>query len=257
MAEFKHRESQFYYRITGKQSVERLDPLVVSVIPNCSSWTSTADSNGLPLDFVWETTCEKEFREQHNSALITNKLHNSHIIESKSMLAYLQLLVDHPMLETRIACSSAEVLIWAKKRWGELSTMEHDHEDRDWWVVKASKGNGGRDIWVFNKSNHSKVVSELPANEEYVIQRYVNNPMLFRGKKFHFRCYSIMTASGAALVYRNSFILSAGLDFDYNDDDVRKHVTNLSINKRFAGHPGQVPCNLQLEYPEVGTPLSV
>ena len=75
--------------------------------------------------------------------------------------------------------------------------------------------------------------------------------MLFRGKKFHFRCYSTISATGMAMVYQKAFILSASLDFDYNDDDVRKHVTNLSVNKRFVGHPGQVPCHLPEEYPEV------
>lgn len=247
MAEFTNN---FLYRITGKQSIERLDPLVANVVTNCSAWNKDVDLNR-PLDFVWETTCEKELREYHNVAKVTNKLHNSQIIESKSSLAYLQLLVDYPMLETRVAYSSAEVEAWAKKRWPMEAVPQCETEDRDWWVVKASKGNGGRDVWVFNRSNHEKVVTELPANEEYVIQRYVNNPLLFRGKKFHFRCYSVMTAGGAALVYRNAFILSAGLDFDYKDDDMRKHVTNLSVNKRFAGHPGQVPCNLQTEYPEV------
>ena len=241
---------QFLYRITGKQSVERLDPLVSRVVSNCCAWDKDTHTNR-QLDFVWETTCEKDLRERHNSAKVINKLHNSQIIESKSSLAYLQLLVDYPMLDTKVAYSSAEVEGWAKRRWYSASNTQCETEDRDWWVVKASKGNGGRDVWVFNKSNHEKVISELPPNEEYVIQRYVNNPLLFRGKKFHFRCYSVMTAGGAALVYRNAFILSAGLDFDYKDDDMRKHVTNLSVNKRFAGHPGQVPCNLQNEYPEV------
>jgi hypothetical protein len=81
--------------------------------------------------------------------------------------------------------------------------------------------------------------------------RYANHPLLFHGKKFHFRCYTTMTATGAAHLYQMAFILSAGLPFDYQDADVRKHVTNLSVNKRFAGHPGQVPCHLPVEYPEV------
>lgn len=249
MALFIAQKPQFLYRITGKQSVERLDPLVTNIVANAVTWTP--EHKDLQLDLVWETTCEREYRSQHNSATIINKLSNSQIIESKSSLAFLQLLVDYPMLETFIAYSSSEVQTWATKRWTQSSSDVYDLLDRDWWVVKAAKGNGGRDIWVFNKFNHTKVVAELPANEEYVIQRYVNNPMLFRGKKFHFRCYSVMTADGAALVYQNSFILSAGLDFDYADDDMRKHVTNLSVNKRFAGHPGQVPCNLKVEYPEV------
>jgi hypothetical protein len=79
----------------------------------------------------------------------------------------------------------------------------------------------------------------------------VNHPILFKGKKFHFRCYSAIMGDGSALVYQKSFILSAGMDFDYKDDDMRKHVTNLSVNKRFEGHPGQVTCNMPIEFPEV------
>jgi hypothetical protein len=60
-----------------------------------------------------------------------------------------------------------------------------------------------------------------------------------------------MMANSSAMVYRKAFILSAGLCFDYSDDDVRKHVTNLSVNKRFEGHPGQVPTDLHLDYPTV------
>jgi hypothetical protein len=55
----------------------------------------------------------------------------------------------------------------------------------------------------------------------------------------------------SALVYQKAFVLTAGLDFDYADEDQRKHVTNLSVNKRFANHPGQIPVDLLETYPEV------
>lgn len=55
----------------------------------------------------------------------------------------------------------------------------------------------------------------------------------------------------SALVYQKAFILTAGMDFNYSDQDPRRHVTNLSVNKRFANHPGQIPCDLIQEYPQV------
>eukprot|EP01034_Spumella_vulgaris_P021945 gene21945-28025_t len=55
----------------------------------------------------------------------------------------------------------------------------------------------------------------------------------------------------SALVYQKAFVLTAGLDFDYADEDQRKHVTNLSVNKRFANHPGQIPVDLVQTYPEI------
>ena len=75
--------------------------------------------------------------------------------------------------------------------------------------------------------------------------------MLWRGKKFHFRCYSLLQADMSTFIYQKAYILSAGLDYDINDEDSRKHISNLSVNKRIPGHPGQVPCDLLLEFPEV------
>lgn len=177
MAEFfagDNKEGRFCYRITGKQSVERLDPIVARLMPNAVR-VGKLEQQDSKLDFVWETTCEKHLRSQHQSARVLNKLHNSQIIESKSMLAYLQLLMDFPMLQTFVADNATAVEAWAERRWGsEPSTSTEQTQARDWWVVKASKGNGGRDIWVMYKENYTKVVSELSASDEYVIQRYRN-----------------------------------------------------------------------------------
>jgi hypothetical protein len=179
MAEFATEESQvhdqFLCRVTGKQSVERLEPLISSLAPHVTFCDSKALRSGevKKLDFVWETTCEKDLKEFHQNATVFNRLHNSHIIESKASFAYLQLMIQCPMLETRVAVSAREVAGWAEKRWGAASYSSGDENtsERDWWVVKASKGNGGRDIWVFNPQNFREVTPQLPVEEEYVIQK--------------------------------------------------------------------------------------
>ena len=74
------------------------------------------------------------------------------------------------MLETRVASNAGIVEHWATQRWGIDTVI--DTTDRDWWVVKASQGNGGRDVWVFNSQNYRQVIQELPYQQEYVIQRY-------------------------------------------------------------------------------------
>jgi hypothetical protein len=77
------------------------------------------------------------------------------------------------MLETRVAVCAREVAGWAERRWGAAKNSHVDDNtcERDWWVVKASKGNGGRDIWVFNPQNFREVIPQLPVEEEYVIQK--------------------------------------------------------------------------------------
>ena len=88
--------------------------------------------------------------------------------------------------------------------------------------------------------------------------RYVQNPQLWNGKKFHYRCYSMVMADLSVYLYSNAFILTAGLDYNVCQDgptpDVNRHITNLSVNKRFAGHPGQIPVNLAHEVRLITSP---
>ena len=190
------------YRITGPQSIERLDPLVTQVlvgairadeVDKTAPSVSAEEAVQRPLDFVWETACEQTWRARHSEARILNRLHNTIIIEDKSNLAFLQLRMDCPVLETYVACSPSDVKVWAEMRWIAPSnnrvfgSIESPSEAaaaaaaatvtasaaavHDWWAVKSSKGNGGRDVWMMHKDNYPSVLAELPTGEELVIQR--------------------------------------------------------------------------------------
>jgi hypothetical protein len=157
------------YRITGPQSIDRLEPLVPRVIPKAEAWkleTSSGSPQDTPpgkkIDFVWETTCELTMRERHSQATVLNKLHNVVILEDKANLAFLQTRMDCPVLETYVANGSEEVKQWGLKRWAGESKDAGGSVDGDWWVVKASAGNGGKDIWVMTSNNVDSVVAELP-----------------------------------------------------------------------------------------------
>lgn len=131
-------------------------------------------------------------------------------------------------------------------------------------------------MWIVRREDWDQgVVQDMlpPADppQPFVIQRYIDRPLLFEGRKFHFRCYAAMMMQGlhrpsvdldlgrgrsrgdslTGWLYRQAFILSAGLKYDALDVDVKKHITNLSVNKHLPGHPGQVPCDLPAQYPQV------
>jgi len=66
--------------------------------------------------------------------------------------------MEHPMLETFIAYKRVMVAQWAASRWPMGVAPE---EGFDWWCVKASRGNGGRDVWVMHPGNVDEVNEEL------------------------------------------------------------------------------------------------
>ena len=89
----EEKEVKRWYRITGKQSIERLEPLLHSRFKHLGPWGAVDEENPrdpVKIDLVWETTCEQTWRTRHNAATVLNRLHNTQILEDKSNLAYLQ-----------------------------------------------------------------------------------------------------------------------------------------------------------------------
>ena len=67
----------------------------------------------------------------------------------------------------------------------------------------------------------------------------------------------MILADLTALVYEKCYILTAGMDYQTDTADITSHITNLSVNKHMPGYPGQVPCDLPTEFPEVSTNILV
>lgn len=88
----------------------------------------------------------------------------------------------------------------------------------------------------------------------HLFHRYIPRPLLWHGKKFHFRCYSLLRANMTAYLYQKGFIICAGSSYfpmssspSWMQPDLSQHLTNLSINKASPGHPGLVPCLMTQE----------
>lgn len=98
-------------------------------------------------------------------------------------------------------------------------------------------------------------------------QRYVARPLLWHGRKFHFRVYALLRADMTAWLYRTAYILSASRPYSLRKEndggsssggeseaapaatgfaDELVHISNLAVNKHTAGHPGQVSLPLVL-----------
>ena len=63
--------------------------------------------------------------------------------------------------------------------------------------------------------------------------------------------YAMLQGNMRSFLYEKAFLLTAGMKYDCNSDDVNKHITNLSVNKKLPGHPGQIPVNVKELYPSV------
>ena len=127
------RQRIYFFKITGPQSIERLQPLLKST--KDLQWRIAIDSKS-DLHFVWETSCKISERDQHLNSQIHNRLHNSQIIEDKSNLAFLQLRMTASiavsLLETYVVENSVGIKEWFLKRWesGELSKVIQEQKSK-------------------------------------------------------------------------------------------------------------------------------
>jgi tubulin polyglutamylase TTLL1 len=114
------------------------------------------------------------------------------------------------------------------------------------WIMKPSSKSQGKGIFLINKLAQIKqwsVSSLLPpslransSTEQYVVSRYVENPLLIDGKKFDMRIYVCVTSFKPLQVYMSSLGFCRFCNLRYNPkgdlDNSYVHLTNVAIQKK-------------------------
>ena len=113
------------------------------------------------------------------------------------------------------------------------------------WIMKPVGSAQGKGIFLFNKLSAIsdwKRTADTSAQQaaSYVVQRYIENPLLVGGKKFDLRLYVLVTSYQPLTVfmYRSGFARFSM--FRYNTDisnlgDTFVHLTNAAVQKTAPG----------------------
>jgi len=109
-----------------------------------------------------------------------------------------------------------------------------------YWIAKPRNEYAGRGVRVFNtKSKEFKECVMDKNQKEFVIQSYLEKPLLVGGFKFHFRMYTVLTGildNFEAYLYKDGHALFSTKEYTINDNTLGKdfdpfiHLTNWSIN---------------------------
>ena len=100
------------------------------------------------------------------------------------------------------------------------------------WILKPAGLSRGRGIEIYNHIEEIK--DKLQKEGQYVIQKYIENPLVVKGKKFDIRQWVLVTSWNplTAWFYDNCY-LRFGVE-DYSNFDLKNkfvHLTNNSIQK--------------------------
>ena len=101
------------------------------------------------------------------------------------------------------------------------------------WIVKPGKKSRGREIRLFNSIEEIKKYTQNP--QQWIVQKYIENPLLINKKKFDIRQWVLVTNSEPLTIwiYNSSYLRFSVEDYDVNDlQNLFVHLTNNSISKK-------------------------
>lgn len=113
----------------------------------------------------------------------------------------------------------------------DVKQIVEDEKYSSWvWILKPSIANKGVDISVLKSWDKIlDVLESTPDMREWVLQKYITNPLLFDGYKFHLRVYVLCVGALRVFVYNNILMLLAAHRYEPDDlDDIYKHLTNTA-----------------------------
>jgi len=126
------------------------------------------------------------------------------------------------------------------------------------WIMKPIGKAQGKGIFLFNKlgqindwKKDHKWKSDNPQAEAYVVQRYIENPLLVVNKKFDLRIYVLVTSYSPLTVYMYRAGFARFSSYRYNTHaknlgDNYVHLTNVAIQKTGPGYDAGAGCKWPL-----------
>ena len=97
------------------------------------------------------------------------------------------------------------------------------------WILKDAHASNGFSAALFDRSVRPLVKKDVAGGYCYVLQEYVERPMLIDGRKFEMRQYMLVRGDGAAYTYDGALLRLACVPYEATSRDPRVHITNKYI----------------------------
>ena len=107
------------------------------------------------------------------------------------------------------------------------------HCEENLWLIKPAAMNQGRGIEIFkNDLNGMKRFLETkPPNSYWVIQKYIEKPLLYKGRKFDIRMWAVMTWKGELHYYKHGYIRTSSDTYALDSKLNYVHLTNNCLQQ--------------------------
>mmetsp|Transcript_21918 Transcript_21918/g.21104 ORF Transcript_21918/g.21104 Transcript_21918/m.21104 type:complete len:361 (+) Transcript_21918:487-1569(+) len=100
------------------------------------------------------------------------------------------------------------------------------------WLVKPTNANQGRGIEIFSDlEDLLTFVNSRPQYSCWVVQKYVERPLLFKQRKFDIRVWALMTHRHEVFFYKKGYLRTSSDEYSLANGNNYVHLTNNCLQK--------------------------
>ena len=97
--------------------------------------------------------------------------------------------------------------------------------------------NQGRGIEIFKSIKQIQTfLGQKPINSLWVVQKYIEKPLLYYGRKFDIRVWVIVTGKMDVYFYRKGYIRTSSDEYSLDKNNNYVHLTNNCLQKYGSGY---------------------
>ena len=161
---------------------------------------------GVEKTFVPELIIKEEdlSDDENNNINIANNLNNNNINNNNN----------------NINCSSKI-----------LSTINEENSENKINTNQTNLNNINNNI---NNSNKKKAYSKMYCSNEIIIQKYLDNPLLYYKRKFDIRCFVLVDSNLNVFFCKEGHLKASSEFYDLSSTNKLIHITNYSLQKKSA-----------------------
>lgn len=106
------------------------------------------------------------------------------------------------------------------------------HCEGNTWLVKPAAANQGKGIEFFSKlTDILSFVASKSTHNYWVVQKYIERPLLYYGRKFDIRIWALFTADDECYLFKRGYLRTSSDDYDLAAKDNYIHLTNNCLQK--------------------------
>lgn len=101
------------------------------------------------------------------------------------------------------------------------------------WLVKPAAENQGRGIAIFKNDlqGMKRFLASKAPNIPWVIQKYIERPLLYCGRKFDIRMWAVITWKRELYYYRHGYVRTSSDTYSLDNNLSSVHLTNNCLQK--------------------------